>query len=347
MSDQRGKLSFGPFELSIGTRLLTNGAKVVPLGARAMDLLIVLVEQANKVVGRRPLIERVCPKRGAEQVSLRVHISALRKALDQSDPGRRYIANVPGRGYSFVAPVTSLSSPTSEDLQPSSRSRLPARLMRMLGRSDALATIQIKLAEQKFVTIVGPGGIGKTTMAIAVAHEMSATFNRQIYFVDLSALSDASLVAPAVAAALGVSVQTNNVVPALIDRLQERPTLIILDCCEHLIDGVSVLAEELICRIPTLHLLATSREAMRVDGEHVYELCALACPPEDSSLSAHDALQYPAVQLLVDRVRTVRGDFELVDADAPIAAEICRRLDGIPLAIELAAGRVEIFGINK
>src|ERR1700745_50486 len=139
MSDQRGTvLSFGPFELSIGNRLLTNGAKVVPLGARAMDLLIVLVEQANKVVSRRPLIERVGPKRGAEQVSLRVHISALRKALEQSDPGRRYIANVPGRGYSFVVPVTSPSSPTSGNLQPSSMSRLPARLMRMLGRTEAL-----------------------------------------------------------------------------------------------------------------------------------------------------------------------------------------------------------------
>src|ERR1700726_1093016 len=140
MSDQRGKvLSFGPFELSIGNRLLTNGAKIVPLGARAMDLLIVLVEQANKVVGRRTLIELVWPKRGAEPVSLRVHISALRKALDQSDPGRRYIANVPGRGYSFVVPVTSLSSPTSGDVELSSRSRLPARLTRMLGRRDALA----------------------------------------------------------------------------------------------------------------------------------------------------------------------------------------------------------------
>ncbi len=348
MSDRHGKvLSFGPFELSIGNRLLTNGAKVVPLGARAMDLLIVLVEQANKVVGRRTLIERVWPKRGVEQVSLRVHISALRKALDQSDPGRRYIANVPGRGYSFVVPVTSLSSRTSGNLKPSSRSRLPARLMRMVGRSDALAAIQMKLAEQKFVTIVGPGGIGKTTVAVAVAHEMGAIFNSQVYFVDLGPLSDASLVAPAVAAALGVSVQTNNVVPALIDRLQERPTLIILDCCEHLIDGASAVAEELIRRVPTLHLLATSREAMRVEGEHVHELCALACPPEDSSLSAHDALQYPTVQLLVDRVRAARGDFELVDADASLAAGICRRLDGIPLAIELAAGRVDIFGLSK
>ena len=217
----------------------------------------------------------------------------------------------------------------------------------MLGRRDALAAIQMKLAEQKFVTIVGPGGIGKTTVAVAVAHEMSTTFNSQIYFVDLSALGGASLVAPAVAAALGVSVQTNNVVPALIDRLQERPTLIILDCCEHLIDGASAVAEELIRRVPTLHMLATSREAMRVEGEHVYELGGLECPPEDGSLSARDALQYPSVQLLVDRVRAVRSDFELIDADAPTAARICRRLDGIPLAIELAACRVDIFGLGR
>ena len=348
MSDLRGKvLSFGPFELSIGNRLLTNGPKIVPLGARAMDLLIVLVEQASKVVGRRTLIERVWPRRGVEQVSLRVHISALRKALDQSDPGRRYIANVPGRGYSFVVPVTSLSSPTSGDLSPSSRSRLPARLMRMVGRNDALASIQMKLAERRFVTIVGPGGIGKTTVAVAVAHEMNAIFNGQSHFVDLGALGAASLVAPAIATALGVSVQTNNVVPSLIDRLQERPTLIILDCCEHLIDAASVLAEELVRRVPTLHLLATSREAMRVEGEHVHELCALACPPEDCTLLARDALLYPAVQLLVDRARALRGDFKLTDADASIAAGICRRLDGIPLAIELAAGRIDIFGLGK
>jgi predicted ATPase/DNA-binding winged helix-turn-helix (wHTH) protein len=348
MSDQNRKvLSFGPFELSIGNRLLTNGAKEVLLGARAMDLLIVLAEQANKVVGRRTLIERVWPKRGAEQVSLRVHISALRKALEQSDPSRRYIANVPGRGYSFVVPVTSRSSQTSEDFKPSSKPRMPARLMRMLGRRDAVAAIQIKLAEQKFVTIVGPGGIGKTTAAVEVAHEMSAIFDGQVHFIDLSALSGASLVAAAVATSLSVSVQSNNLVPALIDRLQERPTLIILDCCEHLVDGASVLAEELIRRVPTLHLLATSREAMRVEGEHVYELCALACPPEDSNLSAQDVLQYPAVQLLVDRVRAVRSDFELADVDAPIAARICRRLDGIPLATELAACRVHIFGLSK
>src|ERR1700688_2983773 len=348
MSDQRGKvLSFGPFELSIGNMLLANGAKIVPLGARAMDLLIVLVEQANKVVDRRTLIERVWPKRGAEQVSLRVHISPLRKALDRSDPGRRYIANVPGREYSFVVPVTSLSSPTSGDLNPSSRSRLPARLMRMLGRRDALAAIQMKLAEQKFVTIVGPGGIGKTTVAVAVAHEINATFDGHVHFVDLGALGGASLVAPAVATALGVSVQTNNVVPALIDRLQERPTLILLDSCEHVIDAASTVAEELIRHVPTLHFLATSREAMRVEGEHVYELCALACPPEDSSLSAHDVLQYAAVQLLVGRVRAVRGDFELGDADALIAVGISRRLDGIPWAIELAAGRLDIFGLSK
>jgi predicted ATPase/DNA-binding winged helix-turn-helix (wHTH) protein len=348
MSDQRGKvLSFGPFELSIGNRLLTNGATVVPLGARAMDLLIVLVEQANKVVGRRTLIERVWPTIGAEQVSLRVHISALRKALDQSDPGKRYIANVPGRGYSFVVPVTSLSPPKPEDLIPSSTSRLPARLMRMLGRRDALAAIQMKLAEQKFVTIVGPGGIGKTTVAISIAHEMRPVFDGQIRFLDLSPLGDASLIAPAVANLFGLAVQTYDVVPALIERLREAPTLLVLDGCEHLIEGAAALAEKLFHRVPTLHLLATSREAMRVEGENVHELAALACPPEDHRMSASCALEYPAVQLLVDRVQAVSGHFELADADAPIAAGICRRLDGIALAIEFVAGRVGIYGLGE
>ena len=135
--------------------------------------------------------------------------------------------------------------------------------------------------------------------------------------------------------------------PALIDHLLEAPTLLVLDSCEHLIDGVSALAEKLFCRVPTLHLLATSREALRVEGENVHELAALACPPDDQGISASRALEYPAIQLLVERVRAVRGQFELVDADAPIAAGICRRLDGIALAIELAACRVDIYGLGK
>lgn len=348
MSDQHGKiLSFGPFELSVANRLLTNGAEVVPLGARAMDTLIVLVEEANKVVGRRTLIERVWPEGGAEQVSLRVHISALRKALDRSDPGRRYIANIPGRGYCFVVPVTSRASKALAVSEPPSKPRMPARLARMLGRGDALAEMKTRLVEQRFVTILGPGGIGKTTVAVAVAHDMSAILNGQVHFVDLSSLGDASLVAPALALSLGVVVQASNIVPSLIDRLRQRPTLIVLDGCEHLVDGAAALAEELICQVPTLHLLATSREALRVEGEHVYELNALAYPLDDGRLLASEALHYPAVQLLVDRTRAARSDFELTDADAPVAARICRRLDGIPLAIELAACRVTIFGVGK
>jgi predicted ATPase/DNA-binding winged helix-turn-helix (wHTH) protein len=346
MSDQnRNVLSFGPFELSVRNRLLTNVTRVVPLGARAMDLLIVLVEQANKVVSRRTLIERVWPERGADQVSLRVHISALRKALAQGDPGRRYIANVPGRGYSFIAPISSPSVQTSEN--PASRSWLPARLMRMVGRRDVITGIQTKVTGHRFVTIVGPGGIGKTTVAVAVAHETRSSFDGQVRFIDLSPLGDASLIAPAVATLFGLAVQTEDVVPALIERLRETPTLLVLDGCEHLIEGAAALAEKLFHGVPTLHLLATSREPLRVEGENVHELAALACPPEDHEISAPRALEYPAVQLLVDRVRAVRGHFELADVDAPIAAAICRRLDGIALAIELAAGRVDIYGLGK
>jgi predicted ATPase len=346
MSDQNRKvLSFGPFELSIGSRLLTNGTTIVPLGARAMDLLIVLIEQPDKIVSRRTLIERVWPERGADQVSLRVQISALRKALAQSDPGRRYIANVPGRGYRFAVPISS-SSPAVE-LEGASRSSLPARLARMVGRKNTIATIQAKLAAQRFVTVVGPGGIGKTTVAVAVAHEMRSVFDSKAHFVDLGSLGSAPLVAPALAASLGLVIQTDDVVPALVDRLLEAPTLLVLDGCEHVIDGVSTLAEKLFQRVRTLHLLATSREAMRVEGEYVHELPALACPPDSAEASAKDVLQYPAVRLLVDRVRAVRGHFELTDNDAPLAAAICRRLDGIALAIELVAGRVDIYGLSR
>jgi len=172
MSGQSGNLlKFGPFELSIGSRLLANGTKIVPLGARAMDLLIVLAEQPNKVVSKRTLIERVWPEKGADEISLRVNISALRKALAEIDETCRYITNVPGRGYSFVVPIDSPALHGSE-IEPASRPALPARLMRMVGRKEAVGALQTKLVEQKFVTIVGPGGIGKTTVAVALAHEM-------------------------------------------------------------------------------------------------------------------------------------------------------------------------------
>lgn len=347
MADRnRNTLSFGPYELSIGNRLLTNGTKVVPLGARAMDLLVVLVERANQVVSQRTLIERVWPERGADQVSLRVHISALRKALAERDPSRRHIATVPGRGYSFIVPVASTASQTSEP-GAGSRSVLPARLTRMVGRKDAIAEIQTKLTAHRFITIVGPGGIGKTTVAVTIAHEMRSIFDGQVRFLDLSPLGDASLIASAVATLFGLTVQTDDVLPALIERLREVPTLLVMDGCEHLIEGAAALAEKLFHRAPTLHLLATSREAMRVEGENVHELAALACPPEDHRMSASRALEYPAVQVLVDRIRAVSGHFELADADAPIAAGICRRLDGIALAIEFAAGRVGVYGLGE
>ncbi|MGA2288224.1 MAG: winged helix-turn-helix domain-containing protein [Bradyrhizobium sp.] len=346
MNGQSGKvLSFGPFELSIGSRLLTNGTTIVPLGARAMDLLIILVEQPNKIVSRRTLIEGVWPERGADQVSLRVQISALRKALAQSDPGRQYIANVPGRGYRFTVPIS--SSPPAMENEDASRCPLPVRLARTVGRKHTIAAIQAKLAAQRFVTIVGPGGIGKTTVAVAVAHEMRSIFDSSVRFVDLGSLGSAALVAPAVAASFGLAIQTDDVVPTLVERLLEAPTLLVLDGCEHVINGVSTLAEKLFQRVPTLHLLATSREAMRVEGEYVHELPALAYPPDNAEASAKDVLQYPAVQMLVDRVRAVRGHFELTDKDAPLAAAICRRLDGIALAIELVAGRVDIYGLSR
>ncbi|MGA2997500.1 ATP-binding protein [Bradyrhizobium sp.] len=347
MGDENRKvLSFGPFELSIDSRRLTNGTTTVSLGARAMDILISLVEQPGAVVGKRDLLERVWPNQRADEVSLRVHISALRRALAQGDPSRRYIANVPGRGYGFIVPIATSFLQTGES-EPARHALLPARLERMVGRNETVATIKAKLAEQKFVTIVGPGGIGKTTVAVAVAHEMRSVFDGEVRFVDLSPLDNDSLVAPAVASAFGLAIQTTDVLPLLIDRLAGTSTLLVLDSCEHLIDGASALAEKLFGQVTMLNLLVTSREALRAEGENVHELSALAYPAEDQTILASDALKYPAVQLLVDRVKALQRQFDLRDADAPVAAGICRRLDGVALAIELAAGRVDVYGLDK
>ena len=162
------------------------------------------------------------------------------------------------------------------------------------------------------------GASARPPVAVAIAHEMRVIFEDRIRFIDLSLLGDASLIAPAVANSFGLTIRTNDVVPALIDRLQEAPTLLVLDGCEHLIDGASALAEKLFYRVPTLHILATSREALRVEGENVYELASLECPPDDQRISAAGArLHILAVQLLVDRVRAVQAvNLSLIDADA-------------------------------
>ena len=208
------------------------------------------------------------------------------------------------------------------------------------------ASYRRKLMTWRFVSIVGPGGIGKTTVAISVAHALLDGFGGAICFVDLAALTDSRLVATAVASALGFMVQTKDPLRGLLAFIGDKRLLLVLDNCEHVIDAAALLAERVVSEAPQAHVLATSREALRAEGEHVHLLHALDCPPENARLTATEALQYPAARLFMERAAASGHDLALNDTDAPIVAAICRRLDGIALAIELAAGRAGLHGIR-
>ena len=216
----------------------------------------------------------------------------------------------------------------------------------MVGRDDTVRALTQQLQEWRFVSIVGPGGVGKTTVAISVAHALVDGFQGAVFFIDLAALTDPQLVPTAIASALGFMVQTQDPVIGLLAFIGDRKILLVLDNCEHVIGVAAALAERVVSETPQAHVLATSREALRVEGEHVHLLYSLDCPPEDAGLTAMEALRYPAAQLFMERAAASGYGAELSDIDAPIVARSCRRLDGVALAIELAASRVGSLGIR-
>ncbi|MGJ5176466.1 ATP-binding protein [Bradyrhizobium oligotrophicum] len=344
--NQDSAVAFGPFRLFPKSRLLEKHGAPLHLGGRALDILICLAERAGEVVDKRELVKRVWADVNVDEGSLRFHIAALRKALGEGSEGSRYVVNVPGRGYCFAVP---LSRPALSEGRPteiaSSARVLPAPLARMIGRNDAVEKITSELCLHRFVTIVGPGGIGKTSVALAVAHRQLAAFDGQVSFVDFGAVTDARLVPGSIASALGLTVNSEDPIPGLLTFLRGRQMLLVFDSCEHLLDELAPLTERLVREAPNLHVMATSRESFRSEGERVYRLFPLDCPPQEDGLSVAEILAYPASQLFVERIAESLSEFELSQDEAPLVAEICRRLDGIALAIELAAGRVNAYGI--
>src|ERR1700751_4235296 len=355
MNDRRDpkpndQLSFGPFSLLTAERLLKKADESIPLGGRALDTLIALVERTGEIVTHRELISTVWPGVTVEDANLRAHISALRKALGDGRDGARYVSNVAGRGYCFVAPVTRSSArppvPITGTTPKERVKKLPPRLTRMVGRDDTVRSLAHQLEMWRFVSIVGPGGVGKTTVAISVAHTLVDGFHDAVFLIDLAALTDPQLVPTAVASALGLMVQTQDPLAGLLAFIGDKKLLLVLDNCEHVIGVAAALAERLVGEAPQAHVLATSREALRVEGEYVHLLYSLDCPPEDAGLTATEALRYPAAQLFMERAAASGYGAALSHIDAPIVARGCRRLDGIALAIELAASRVGSLGIR-
>ena len=343
-------ISFGPFCLYADQRLLKKGDETLVVGGRVLDILIALVERAGEVVTRKELISRVWPDLTVEEANLRVQINGLRKALGEGREDARYVVNVSGRGYCFVAPVTRSParhiSPPVEAVAAHPLKNLPARLTRMVGRDGIVRTLSEQLMLWRFVSIVGPGGMGKTTVAVSVAHILFDDFDGAVFFIDLAALTDPQLVPTAVASALGLVVRTPDSLVSLLTFIAGKKMLLVLDNCEHVIDVAAPLAERIVSEAPQAHVLATSREPLRVEGEHVHLLYSLDYPPEDAGLTATEALKYPAAQLFMERAAASGHGVALSDNDAPVVARICRRLDGIALAIEVAAGRAGTYGIQ-
>jgi predicted ATPase/DNA-binding winged helix-turn-helix (wHTH) protein len=339
------RLRFGPFEINAAERSLTKANKVIPLGGRAYDILIALLENAGEVVGKAELITKAWPDVTVEESNLRVHLSALRKALGDGQFGNKYIASIQGQGYSFIAPILRLPADRDRGAL-SGISNLPPALDRMLGRDDVVHEIEARLQKERLLTILGSGGMGKTTVAIAAGHSALAYFAGNVFFVDLSTARDRQQVIGAIATAVGLDPRFVNSTETLLNVLRPRRALIILDSCEHLVDVVAEVANSIIQNDLDIHILATSREIFQIAGEDIFHLSPLECPPEQSGLTASEVLAYPAAQLFLERISARGGDFSLSDDEAPIVAEICRKLDGIALAIELAAGSAVSFGIR-
>ncbi|WP_454627888.1 ATP-binding protein [Bradyrhizobium cenepequi] len=347
-SQHQDAISFGPFSLFPAGRLLLNHGQPVQLGSRAFDILLALAERAGQVVSKNELIDLVWRGVNVDEGALRFHIASLRKSLGDGE-GSRYLVTLQGRGYCFVAPIARSSGragSTSEGaaIRPH---RLPLRLSRMIGRQEAVQKLAARVLDGRLVTVVGPGGIGKTTVAVATGHLLSTDFDNAVLFLDLGSLGDPLLVPSSVASTLGLPVQSEDPTPAIVAHLREKRVLLILDSCEHVVEAAATLADRIFRGAPQTHILATSREVLRVDGEHVHPLESLDSPPDEPELSAAQVLGFSAVELFIERVAASGYPFELSDRDAPILAEMCRRLDGIPLAIELAAGRVSAYGIRE
>ena len=342
LSDQA--VHFGPYRIHPRQRLVLEAGRPLRLGRRAVDILLILLEQAGNVVSKQELIARVWPRSVVEDGNLRVHMAALRKALGDGQAGQRYIVTVAQRGYSFVAPLSiePMTLPTEGAPQRPCHN-LPLRRTRMLGRQALIDSLVQQLPEQRFITLTGAGGIGKTTVALRVAELLIGHYRDGIRLLDLAPLSAPSMILPNLAALLDLTHAEHEALPTFARRLQEHQLLLVIDNCEHVLDDIALISETLLRHAPRLHILATSREALRAEGEHVQRLEPLACPPATGNRA--QALGSPALQLLIERAMSHQDSFELSEAELPLAIDICQRLDGIPLAIELVAAQIERFGL--
>lgn len=345
--DPENAICFGPFVLYAQQHLLFRNGEPVQLGSRALLLLIALASRAGELLEKNELLSLVWPKVIVEECNLRAQVVTLRRALGD-DGDFAYIVTVPGRGYRFVAPVTiqEMTQPAPLAPAPQGSSELPSMSNQVIGRDGLLQSLGEHLLQRRFVTVTGPGGMGKTTVALALANSLMTHFPQGTAFLDLAPVSGALLVNGMLASALGISSVNQDPLQGIGSSLDNSRQLLILDNCEHVLEETANAVETLLRQAPQCCVLITSREPLHADGEFVHDLAPLQVPEEHLDLSAAQALGYSGIQLFIERVTAHDPDFVFSDADVAATAAICRKLDGNALAIEIAAARVRTFGIT-
>lgn len=338
-------ICFGSFVLIPQHHQLLKNGEPVPLGSRAMLLLIAMASRPGELLEKSELLTQVWPKVVVEECNLRAQILSLRRVLSE-DSDFDCIVTVPGRGYRFVAPV---STPVSVARSPAVQAHgMPQGAMRQVfGRDSLLNILELQLQRCRFITLTGHAGTGKTTVALALGNRMLAQYPEGVRFIDLAPVSRGHLVHAVIADALGIDSTLEDPLNVIATHLANSKALLILDNCEHVLEETATAIETILRNAPRCSVLVTSREALHAEGEFVHDLSPLAFPPAKAVLNTQQARTYPAVQLLVERITAHDLGYVFTDSDVKAAPDICRKLDGNALAIEIAAARVRAFGIDQ
>jgi predicted ATPase/DNA-binding winged helix-turn-helix (wHTH) protein len=340
----RAAIAFGRYRVFPHRRQFLAGQQVIELGGRAFDVLLALIEAEGKLVTKDELLSRVWPGTVVDEHNISVQISLIRKALGED---RNLVVTDLGRGYRFTGTILPVASESG--LEPAlalARTNIGAPLSALVGRETAASELSELLSAHRLVTLTGAGGIGKTRLAIEVARVVLPSLPSGAWVAELAPVTDPKLVAGTIATALRVSLGSNGDIIECLQALSSGTMLIVLDNCEHVIDVAAHLAERMLRHIPTLRILATSRETLGAEGEYVYQVSPLEVPPE-SLADAKQIPQFSAVQLFSKLVNAADPNFLLSDEAIATVGTICRRLDGVPLAIELAAARVGTLGLME